>query len=484
MCISCFRPKASSAYPSVKRWNGLPYPYNENVGVTPLSSSPTSVFAPCGYCNDCANSKRYAWAWRLASDLQYYIVERGYKVGFCTLTYNDDMLPRFPSKYPSLSGMPCFDKEHTDKLILYLRKTLHRDYGCKEFLYFLSSERGEHTYRPHYHLIIAWNPACGLTGEELHRRIKHYWSEPIEIKSKLNPFGEKLVRPALGFVTPRDYMGGERRRDGKRISPFEVQNLTQCLKAAFYTAKYVTKDIYFMRDIYDKVSKDVIKSPDFKRFLPHHRQSKSLGFHSVASLSDAQKIELLLRGRALLGSDKLSMPPLYIQHKLMFSPCYMLNSKGERLVLREATQFFKDYFWLLMDKKVAYYNELFERMKDEQYWTSSGLEPSDAHSVASFVRINDLESLFGTSLGEAYVFYYGMKYEYCFTDKRLTYLNRYKHPALTYSSILIDEYLYANIQDFFGYLMSFCRWQKESERDEQADITRMYNNVVPLLGVG
>lgn len=483
MCLASFAVKSSRAFRSVSTYRSdLPWYAQQYERFSPLSSSPQRVFAPCGYCEDCANTKRYAWAWRLSADLEHYI-KRGYKVGFITLTYNDTMLPRFPSRYPSVAGMPCFDKVHTDKLILYLRKTLHRDYGCKELLYFLASERGETTYRPHYHLIIAWDSSCGLTGDELHKRIKHYWAEPIEVKSCKNPFGEKLVRPALGFVTPKTPMGGERKRDGRKILPFEVQDLTQCLKAAFYTAKYVTKDIYFMRDIKDKVSREVMLSPDFKRFLPHHRQSKSLGFHSVASLSDAQKIDLLLRGRELLGSDKLSMPPLYIQNKLLFKPCYMVDSNGERLVLRETTQFFRDYFNLIMDKKIEYYNTLFQRMSDEQFWLTSGLESERSHDAARFVRENDDYDLFGCSMAEAYIYYYGVRYTMCFTDKRITYLNRYRHPAPTFSYCRIDFSQWRNIQEFFGYLMDFCKWQKTSERNELADVTRMYFNVIPFSEV-
>ena len=480
MCITLFKIKPSKAFPFVQRYvSDVPWAYRRYESVAPASASPAWVYAPCGYCEDCANSKRYSWAWRLSSDMQYYIQVRGYKMGFITLTYNDESLPRFPAKYGELGGMSCFSKEHTDKLILYLRKTLHRDYKCKEFVYFLASERGSNnTHRPHYHLIIGWDPACGLSSDELHRRIKHYWSEDIVVKHR-EPWGTYTsVRPALGFVTPKTPQGGERKRDGKKIYPFEVQNLNQCLKAAFYTAKYVTKDMYFMREITDKVSHATLISTDFKQYLPHHRQSKSLGFHSVASLSDAQKIDLLLRGKSLMGMDKFSMPPLYIQNKLLFKPCYMLDRKGERVVLREATQFFKDYFWLIMDKKIQYYTTLFESMKDTQFWLTSGLSDSDSLQAASLVRFNDCRSLFGCSMAEAYVFYYGMKKEFCFKDKKLTCLNRYRHPAIVYSFDMIDDFCYKNIQAFFGRLMEYTKWQRESTHDEQADVVRSYWNQV------
>ena len=58
------------------------------------------VFASCGKCEDCSRTAQYSWAWRLASDLQYYVKERGYKVGFITLTYNEASLPRIPDAPP------------------------------------------------------------------------------------------------------------------------------------------------------------------------------------------------------------------------------------------------------------------------------------------------------------------------------------------------------------------------------------------------
>lgn len=177
-----------------------------------------------------------------------------------------------------------------------------------------------------------------------------------------------------------------------------------------------------------------------------------------------------------MGMDKLSMPPLYIQHKLLFKPCYLLDSKGERVVLREATQFFKDYFWLIMDKKVKYYDTLFESMKDTQFWLTSGLSASDSLRAASFVRFNDWRGLFGCSMAEAYVFYYGMKKEFCFKDKKLTHLNRYRHPAISYSFDLIDDFCYEHIQSFFGHLMEYTKWQSESTHDEKADVVRSYWN--------
>lgn len=462
------------------KWNSKPSPrpYKDI-----QNAGKISVFAPCGVCESCQKKSQYAWGWRLCSDLQYYVKERGYKVGFITLTYNEEMCPRFDYvKYPELEKMRCFDKEHTEKLLLYLRKTLHRDYGLKEFLYFLASERGKkNTKRPHYHMVIAWNPSTGLTAEELHKRIKHYWSDVLTVKTKAMGAVE---RPALGFVTPRYPQGGERRRDGKRIMPFEVETHSNFMKAAFYVCKYITKDFYFMREIRSKVKLALLKDPNFKRFLPHHRQSKSLGFHGIASLGDAEKLELLLRGKCLLGDNKLTMPPLYIQNKILFSPCYIVGPSsrdypdGKRLVYRECTQFYKDYFNIIMDAKLKYYDALFERMMDFQFWAKDGVPLDKAMSVANCIRQKHLLNDLGCTISEAYIFYYGMKYHFCYVDKKLTFINRFRHPAFVYSSLpLIRWEHWCEIQDFFDWIFSYMRFSEQTGiRDENVDSSREYFN--------
>lgn len=493
------------------------------------------VFAPCGQCEDCRNANRFAWAWRLVSEVQYYMRERDYHMGFITLTYNDNMLPRFPSIFGELSGMPCFSRDDTHKLILYVRKMLHREYAVTDLVYFLASEYGPKTQRPHYHMVIAWpsvghrrvmrngkyirNPdgsyfrtECPLPASVIHSLIAHYWSEPVK------QF-DGTVRPALGFVSPKDLLGGQSLKSGKKILPFEVTNLNDALNGAFYTAKYVTKDFYFMRDVMGKLTDSDIyrymRSAKFRDengcnlndFLPHHIQSKSLGFESIAHLTDVQRLDLLLRGRCLLGSDHLSMPPMYIQNKILFKPCYLIQADGTRVVKRELTQFYKDNCELILRKKFEYYDMLFRKMSDNQYWLSTGidssftlydisleykdvfggrlngelflkelksvgLDSSVVYSLGEFVR-NVLDRDFlGMPLSVAYVVYYGVPQQYCFSDYLETFKNRYRHPAYVRSWDTLDYRRWCRIQWFFGYVLRYMQWQHRSVPDENADFVR------------
>lgn len=449
-----------------------------------------AVFAPCGQCPECRKIAQYSWAWRLTAEIQHCVKTRGYQVGFITLTYNDEHLPRLPRfsepELAPLSNRPCFNRDHTDKLIKYIRKVGHRDYGLTDIKYFVTSEYGPATKRPHYHMIIAWD-ASKITGESIHGLIRHWWREYMH----------------LGFVSPDRPCGGALRRSGAPILPFVLDTLSKGLDASFYTAKYATKDLDWYSMFYDQkgeliCSKKFLKS--LKQYMPHHRQSKSLGFSAVASLSDAEKVDLLEHGKSFLGSDRLMMPPLYIRNKLLFTPYYILDDSGKRLVKQSCTDFYKQHFDAIIGRKLKYFDALFDAMKKPDYWLSRGVNTSlpydvfmDASSLWGdrtsyypweFMTTYDNYDYLGCKLSEAYLFYYGMKREYCFKDKKATFFNRYNFPANTYSSIQLEFKHWFNIQRFFRFLMQFTCWEQESGDSYEARYLKDYYNQVPQSEVG
>lgn len=448
------------------------------------------VFAPCGHCLACEKKMQYAWAWRLTSEIQYYMKHRGYRAGFLTLTYNNESLPYIPE----FGNTPCFDKKHTETFINNIRKHCHREKGLKDIKFLLSSEFGPETRRPHYHLIIAWDGEK-YTAEEIHSICRHYWADDLFDKDG------KKIRGPYGFICPKNPEGGQSQKSGKVYKPFEIACTADAMNSCFYTAKYVTKDYYFMREILNKVKKEDLKK--LRQWLPHHRQSKSLGFESIKYLSDREKLDLLQNGRALLGSDRLMMPPLYIQNKILFAPCYIMQitPKGEpkRLVSRELTDFYKKHLETVLKYKCEYYDILFEKMQDVQYWKNVDL-PAELRKpmvdYISWAKIN-----IPMSLGMAYLVYYGMKRNYCFKNPYLTYRNRFLHPnyydfrgpcqnnveyceqinyirkslgnpPLVYSSVLLDDLTYSDIQHFFSTLLDGLKFEKGEERDEKLDRLR------------
>lgn len=476
------------------------------------SSAVTNVYAPCGFCEDCNLKNQYSWAWRLSSDVQFRL-RQGWLCGFVTLTYDDNHLPRFPQYFENgrenpMFGEPCFLKQDIKDFIGYIRKIGHRERGLTELLYFVAGEYGSVTQRPHYHAILCWNPKY-YSGEEMHALIKKYWFE-----------NEETHR---GFITPKDFLGGENRKKGKKILPFLIQDSAHAVKSAFYCAKYVTKDIYFMRNLTDKLTKEQIR--ELKEYLPSHIQTKSLGSLLLQGMDDKQKLDLLLKGSCEVGESTLKRPPQYIQRKLCFEPVYydvirerpktkseltkedkrnyflfylasyltfkyfgshldlteylVIGKYKARVVRKKLTPFMLKNMAVILQNKVDYYNTLFKAMANETFWEQKGYKnkSSSASEMACFVRDNATFEKFGCSLGEAYLFYYGRKYQYCFRDKLLTYKNNYRYPRVTYSFCLIDVKHWFNIQEFFSYLMDsdkFCT--AVSVHDEKADYVRDFYN--------
>lgn len=103
---------------------------------------------PCGKCANCLSNSRNEWTYRL---LHEYIgtVHHSY---FITLTYADENLPLHV--FPKTSGLTvCFNKNDVLSFLNRLRSFFNYKYSCK-FRYFLVSEYGSHTFRPHYHALL------------------------------------------------------------------------------------------------------------------------------------------------------------------------------------------------------------------------------------------------------------------------------------------------------------------------------------------
>ena len=50
------------------------------------------------------------------------------------------------------------------------------------------------------------------------------------------------------------------------------------------------------------------------------------------------------------------MPPLYIRNKLLFTPYYILDDSGKRLVKQSCTDFYKQHFDAIVGRKLKYFD--------------------------------------------------------------------------------------------------------------------------------
>lgn len=90
------------------------------------------TIVPCGRCYACKANNRQEWVFRL----QQEYLDSSFAV-FVTLTYDDDHLP-------------CgFNVNKRDVQLFH--KRLRKHFPANDLRFYLVSEYGDHTFRPHYH---------------------------------------------------------------------------------------------------------------------------------------------------------------------------------------------------------------------------------------------------------------------------------------------------------------------------------------------
>lgn len=128
------------------------------VKITKKNGRVVKISAPCGKCEACLVKKKQAWVFRLSQHFSH-----SDSAIFVTLTYEDRNLPRYSVGLDS-DGVNSFhrvsdcastsvigvSKSDVQKFLKRLRKAV---YPFK-FQYFLCSEYGPNTGRPHYHMLL------------------------------------------------------------------------------------------------------------------------------------------------------------------------------------------------------------------------------------------------------------------------------------------------------------------------------------------
>lgn len=129
---------------------------------------------PCGKCEACVNRKKSEWFIRLK---QEQIVTDN--VCFVTLTYDDEHLP----KDFSVSVNDCQ---------LFLKRL--RSYLYKPIKYYLTSEYGPQTFRPHYHAIF-----FGLSSYDC-EQIEKAWQNGFVTVAEIS---DERIRYVCGYVVEK-----------------------------------------------------------------------------------------------------------------------------------------------------------------------------------------------------------------------------------------------------------------------------------------
>lgn len=106
----------------------------------------TYYYVRCGKCEACLSLRRSQWAFRLTKEL-----ENSESAYFLTLTYDDEHLP-YDKKV--VNGEEVYVQTVCKKDVQLFFKRLRKSIQPFKIRYFLVSEYGPKTFRPHYHLIL------------------------------------------------------------------------------------------------------------------------------------------------------------------------------------------------------------------------------------------------------------------------------------------------------------------------------------------
>lgn len=125
----------------------------------------TYMYVPCGKCEACLSNRRSAWSFRLHQELK--VSESCY---FLTLTYDDQYLPYKTVTIDGVScEVPCVSKRDVQLFLKRFRKCIEPF----KIRYFIVSEYGPKTYRPHYHMILFNYPQ--LLKNKIDEYIEESW---------------------------------------------------------------------------------------------------------------------------------------------------------------------------------------------------------------------------------------------------------------------------------------------------------------------
>lgn len=471
--------------------------------------SPRQQFVPCGKCEECRQMLRSGWSFRLRAEIQKRCIDDGWHCGFATFTYNEEHLPHIPQELfrdydedaevwkvvgneppvgPRLANVervpgtdellkslsyvhtPCFSKEDARRLIKGIRRYLAKNFGCKDFLYFLACEYGSNTQRPHMHGLFAW--PSSVPDSVFYGLLRDYWTGESNIvrDDYQSRFGHKVARPNCGFISPRQIDGYDYLDVHEK--PFVVSDP---LAAANYCSKYACKDLYFERSL--KGLNIDRKDKRLREYLCFHVQTRSLGAHILKDLTDDEMLRLYTDGFGFIGEKQLSPIPVYIRNKLLFTPRYVIDASGRRLVRRERTEFFRKNLDEIYRKKEDYYTRVFEQAQKPEFFARRFVPPAIANSLSAYNRdlCGDLDPRI---IARHYLTHYGLPYAKCYKDKPANlWAARFDEFGATIapSAKLADPYIVGAYNDLVSIVLgalNFCITTKFTPETELADKVR------------
>lgn len=302
---------------------------------------------PCGKCLECRQQKQSEWQTRIAFELSSLYSRHGRAV-FLTFTYSPTCLPVYEDASYIVDettkehfNVPCFNHGDVLAFLNRIKVYMNKKYGKGTYKYFVCSEYGKETKRPHYHAIFFLEPCVD-------------WFDFVEKCRSKWTYGfmfPKYDRYRQCYIDKK----GNAIKDGKPC----ISSLGGCSK---YVSKYITKDMsYYGTPVISQYLQVPANRDRMRLYLPKHWQSNGLGISALGSLNvddDASVKDALQNG--ILNPLTFEYVPLpsYIINKLMYYNVdngRVSEKNGNKLYDRYLTDFGRQYMFHVFCTRVARY---------------------------------------------------------------------------------------------------------------------------------
>ncbi|UPW41594.1 replication initiator protein [Peromfec virus RodF8_47] len=258
------------------------------------------IFVPCGKCAACIVNSANEWRVRLQEE--FYNSDSAY---FITLTYSDEFIP-LQTVSNSLGDSRIAAVVSKRDIQLFLKR-LRKHFEPAKIRYFLVSEYGPNTLRPHYHAIV-FNLPFGygdteITCAQINKVIRQIWNRGNVLVDPVTYGRISYVTKYMSCVTdlPEDLPRPFRlmsRRPGigssyfsrSRIIDWHHDNLTNYY---FYKGSKLRLPRFYRDKIYSDDERKQIKLLTLNFAENEQRKeeslSRSFGFDSWLSYRESQR---------------------------------------------------------------------------------------------------------------------------------------------------------------------------------------------------
>lgn len=318
-------------------------------GVNYLKDCTNAIIqVPCGHCYECINTRQQEKIQRFA--MEYMVSDFFY----CTLTYNNDMLPSIVVKdrvihYPNYRDLRCFIK----------RLEKFNTFG-EPFKYFAVSEYGGKKHRPHFHVIFALPKYTGIDADRHNINRQNVLFPKIlkEWRRNISSTRAPVYKPLCTFAYNR--------RSGKSNYDFHFVNQHSTIfsgdalsNVSFYVSKYLMKFSQYEKKLLSWLHFNISDTDELKR-VRQMVTTRSYMSKSFGVCTTPEQIAHIRRG-INIAIDEGFKYPLFVNPNTGATFPLCRYYKQKHFTYKDATVLhYNDYTNEHLDSHVDIYNTIYE----------------------------------------------------------------------------------------------------------------------------